>query len=118
VRFHDERFPNDPGALTPPSHPVQLYGTLLNLLFLFWLTRWEKRPHRDGELFFGYIAMYGAYRFAMETFRAGATSTYLLPQLHLTETHIISIFMVAVGIGGVAWLRRHRPTLSESATAS
>jgi phosphatidylglycerol:prolipoprotein diacylglycerol transferase len=112
VRFPDEQHP---GLLTPPSHPTQLYGTLFNLVFFFWLIAWEKRPRRDGELFFGYIAMYGFYRFLVEMFRAGATSTYLVPSLHLTDTHIVSIVMVIIGIAGVAWLRRHRPAYQDAA---
>lgn len=109
VRFPDERHP---GLLTPPSHPTQLYATLFNLFFFFLLTRWERRPRRDGELFFGYIAMYGLYRFIDEMFRAGATSTYLVPRLHLTDTHIVSLLMVVGGIAAVAWLRAKRPAVA------
>jgi phosphatidylglycerol:prolipoprotein diacylglycerol transferase len=116
VRFPDERFPNaHPTIYTPPSHPTQLYGTLFNLVFFCWLLWWEKRPRRDGEMFFGYIAMYGAYRFIVEMFRAGATSTYLIPSLHLTDTHIVSIVMVLLGLFGIHWLRRHRPAYQDAA---
>lgn len=113
VRFHNE---NGPG-LTPPSHPVQLYGTLINFVFFYLLTRWEKRPRRDGEIFWGYIAMYGAYRGLVEFWRAGATSTYLIPALRLTDTHVISLLMVVAGITGIAWLRGHRPAVQDAAAA-
>lgn len=108
VRFPDERYEGMPGPvhLTPPSHPTQAYATLFNLFFFFVLTRWERKPHQDGELFYGYIAMYGFYRFIVEMFRAGATSTYLVPSLHLTDTHIISIFMFVGGLIGAAAVRR------------
>ena len=106
VRFPDERHP---GLLTPPSHPVQLYASLINLGFFFLLARWERRSRRDGELFWAYIGLYGLYRYAMEFFRAGATSTYVVPSLHLTDTHIISLVMMAFGVGGIFWLRRYRP---------
>ncbi len=111
VRFPDE---NHPGLFTPPSHPIQLYATIINLGFFYWLTRWEKRPRRDGELFWAYIAMYGAYRFAMEFFRAGATSTYRIPSLHITDTHIISAIMIGIGLAGIRWLRRNRPAYQDS----
>ena len=104
VRFHAED--NPLGELTPPSHPVQLYGTLINLLFFVGLVWWEKRPHRDGDLFWGYIGLYGLYRFGVEAFRAGATSTYLIPSLHFTDTHLISIVMGIISLAGLAWLRR------------
>jgi phosphatidylglycerol:prolipoprotein diacylglycerol transferase len=106
VRFPDE---HHPGLFTPPSHPVQLYASIINLGFFFLLARWERQRRRDGELFWAYIALYGLYRYAMEFFRAGATSTYLIPSLHLTDTHVISVVMMVVGIGGILWLRRHRP---------
>lgn len=106
VRFPDENHPN---ILTAPSHPVQLYASLINLGFFFFMVRWERRRRRDGELFWGYIALYGLYRYAMEFFRAGTTSTYVVPALHLTDTHLISVVMMLVGVGGLVWLRRYRP---------
>jgi phosphatidylglycerol:prolipoprotein diacylglycerol transferase len=109
-RFPDERHP---GFLTPPSHPTQLYGTLFNLVFFFLLTRWEKRPRRDGEIFFGYIALYGAYRFIVENFRVGGTASNL-PGLPLTLTHIVSLLMIVGGIAAIAWLRRHRPAVQDA----
>lgn len=106
VRFPDE---HNPGHLTPPSHPVPLYASMFNIVFFVWLVLWEKRKRRDGEIFWAYIAMYGFYRYVMEYFREGITSTYLIPSLHLTDTHIVSILMVAAGIAGIVWLRRRRP---------
>lgn len=106
VRFPDE---HNPGHMTPPSHPVQLYASIFNIFFFVWLVLWEKRKRRDGELFWAYIAMYGFYRYVMEYFRAGITSTYLVPSLHLTDTHIVSIVMMVLGLAGIAWLRRYRP---------
>lgn len=104
VRFHDENS-SGPTILTPPSHPTQLYATLFNVIFFFWLARWERKGNRVGELFYAYISMYGFYRFVVEIFRAGTTSTYLIPRLHLTDTHIISIFMVVAGLIGLKAVR-------------
>ena len=106
MRFPDEAHP---GLLTPPSHPTQLYGTLFNLGFFLILRQWEKRSRADGEVFYGYLALYGAYRYFIESFRAGVTSTYLIPSLHLTDTHIISLIMMIGGVFAIAWLRRVRP---------
>ena len=104
--------------MTAPSHPVQLYAMIINLIFFFLLSRWERRPHRDGELFFAYLGLYGIYRFAMEAFRAGVTSTYLVPALHLTDTHLVSIAMMAVSLIGIAYLRRHKPPVQDAAFRS
>lgn len=114
VRFHDENSA-DPSVLTPPSHPTQLYATLFNLVFFFWLARWERKGNRTGELFYSYIAMYGFYRFVVEIFRAGATSTYLIPSMHLTDTHLISIFMMVVGLIGLQTIKHlARTTISRN----
>src|SRR5206468_2477943 len=69
VRFTDETS----GGLTPPSHPTQLYATLMNLAFFVILDRWSRRPHKTGALFLVYLAMYCVYRFIDEQFRKGAT---------------------------------------------
>ncbi len=114
TRFQDERHP---GLLTPPSHPIQLYGTLASLITFAIVARWERLPRRDGEIFWGHVALYGLYRGAVEYLRAGATSDYLLPSLHLTLTHIISLLMVLGGVCGVLWLRRNRPAIQDAAFA-
>lgn len=117
VRFPDERYPvhaGQPPIMTLPSHPVQLYGTLFNIVFFILLLRWEKRARRDGEMFWGYIAMYGFYRYVVEIFRAGVTSTYLIPALHLTDAQVASLAMILVGLAGIAWLRNHRPAYSDA----
>lgn len=106
VRFHDEKVL---GMLTPPSHPTQLYGSFAGLVIFGILTRWERYPRRDGELFWGLCALYGFYRGLVEFLRAGATSSYLSPNIHLTLTHVISLFMVLLGLFGLYWLRRNRP---------
>ncbi len=103
IRFPSEE---DPGTLTPPSHPIQLYATILNLIFFAILVKWEKKKRPDGELFWAYIAMYGAYRFAMEFLRIGATSSYDIPSLHLTYTQVFSALMVLAGVLGVKHVRK------------
>src|SRR5689334_18291611 len=113
MKFHDEHYPN-PAILTPPSHPTQIYAMLFNIVFFFVLTFWEKRPRRDGELFFGYIAMYGVYRYIVDIFRVGGTSSYITPHLFLSLAQAASIAMVLVGIGGIVWLRKNRPAVADA----
>ncbi len=110
------RFPNENGhGLTPPSHPIQAYATIIHTGVYFFMNAWEKRPHRDGEMFWGYVAIYGVYRFAMEYLRAGVTSTYLIPSLHLTDTHLVSLAMIVGGLMGMSWLRRNRLARQDAA---
>ena len=111
MRFPDEA---NPGQWTPPSHPTQIYASIFNLIFFFILLRWEKHPRRDGEIFFGYLAMYGFYRFIVESFRVGATAI-IIPGLGLTLTHIVSAAMFILGITAILILRRRRPAYSDAA---
>ncbi len=112
MRFHDEHSAGS-AALTPPSHPTQLYAVLFNIMFFIALVQWEKRPRRDGELFFGYIAMYGFYRYIVDIFRVGGTSSFISPHLFISLAQVASIVMVILGIGGVVWLRRNRPAVAD-----
>ena len=113
TRFHDEHFPGA-AVLTPPSHPTQLYAVLFNIVFFFLLLRWEKMSRRDGELFFGYIAMYGFYRYIVDIFRVGGTSEYITPHLFVSLAQLASVAMFVLGIGGVLWLRRNRPAVADA----
>ncbi len=110
IRFPDEQHP---GLFTPPSHPTQIYASIFNLAFFFILLWWERRPRRDGEMFFGYLAMYGFYRFIVESFRVGATAS-LIPGTGLTLTHIVSALMVILGVTAILILRRRRPAYSDA----
>lgn len=114
MRFPDEQHP---GLLTPPSHPTQIYASIFNLAFFFILLWWERRPRRDGELFFGYIAMYGFYRFIVESFRVGATAS-LIAGTGLTLTHIVSAMMVILGVTAIVLLHKRRPAYSDAALPS
>ena len=103
TQFPDE---NHPGALTPPSHPIQLYATIISLCIFTFLVRWEQKPHRDGELFWAGIGLYGIYRFCIEFLRVGATSTPIGYGINLTDTHMISLVMIVAGGIGLARIRR------------
>jgi prolipoprotein diacylglyceryltransferase len=64
-------------------------------------------------MFFGYLAMYGFYRFIVETFRVGATAV-LIPGLGLTLTHIVSALMIVLGVTAIVILRRRGPAYSDA----
>jgi phosphatidylglycerol:prolipoprotein diacylglycerol transferase len=63
----------DPLSLAPLGvdlHPVQIYESLTDLLIgLFLWLYLTKERHDDGQIFWFYILMYGAGRFAMELVR-------------------------------------------------
>jgi phosphatidylglycerol:prolipoprotein diacylglycerol transferase len=91
--------PHRPHA-AEPSH-ANICLALSNVLVFFLLTRIQKSPHPTGEVFWAYVTLYGLYRFVVEFWRIGATSTVWL--LGLSEAQWTSIGMVLVG--GWAWWR-------------
>lgn len=94
MRFPDPHGP--PGALTPPSHPVQLYAVGASLA-IFGLVLAAKRFCRaPGQLAFVYMALYSVYRFLIESLRRGATAQPLLGLTLVTEGQAVSVVMFAV----------------------
>ncbi|MCC6728191.1 MAG: prolipoprotein diacylglyceryl transferase [Chthonomonadales bacterium] len=103
VRFPDE---HTAGMLTPPSHPAQLYATLINLAMFVVLDRWSRVTTRRGELLTGYLLLYCAYRFVIEEFRRGATAAvyaFGLTQAQLFCAAAIPVLVLAL------WRIRARP---------
>jgi phosphatidylglycerol:prolipoprotein diacylglycerol transferase len=99
VRFHAE---DQHGLLTPPSHPTQLYATLMSLAIFALLHRYLRRPHRDGAIFLGYLALYCVYRFIDEYFRrygpgtGYATGTADIFFWGLTHAQVFSLLALPV----------------------
>ncbi|MGC8667659.1 MAG: prolipoprotein diacylglyceryl transferase [Chthonomonadales bacterium] len=106
VRFQKE---GEPGVLTPPSHPTQLYATAMNLVWFVLLDRWSRRPHRDGEIFVGYLALYCVYRFIDEQFRKGATADVFIAGF----THAQVFSAAALPVLLVILWRMHRTSAPE-----
>jgi phosphatidylglycerol:prolipoprotein diacylglycerol transferase len=78
-----------------PVHPVQLYGTLFMTGVAVLLTRRFLRPHVQGEIFFTYLVVYGAYRLALAQFRMEV----------LASTLGFSAVFIAAGLTGLYWSR-------------
>ncbi|MER3472553.1 MAG: prolipoprotein diacylglyceryl transferase [Armatimonadota bacterium] len=96
--------PFNPHVHTPPSHPTQIYASLSNLLIFALLARMQRPPHPMGQVFWAYLVLYGIYRFIVEFWRIGATSTVLA--LGLSDAQWVSIVMVV--IGAIQWRRAVR----------
>jgi phosphatidylglycerol---prolipoprotein diacylglyceryl transferase len=71
LRFPDE---HNPGQLTPPSHPAQIYEAIATMFSYFILVWLEKRRAFAGELICVYAILFAIVRFVIEGFRAGATA--------------------------------------------
>lgn len=84
-------------------HPTFLYEGLWSfmvLLFLFWF---RKRKKFEGELFFCYLAGYGAGRFWIESLR---TDQLLLPGIHVPVSQLLSAVLVIVSLSVIIYKRR------------
>ena len=90
--------------LNVPLHPTQLYESLSEALifaFLYWRIQ---RPHRDGEIFGMYLALYSIARFLVEFVRNHEQPTHW----DLSLTQWISLGTLAAGIALMAMARRFR----------
>ncbi len=107
VRFPVEGGP--PGAFTPPSHPAQLYSTILALCLFAWMQKAKTQPKWNrfpGELTLLFFALYACERFVIEIFRRGATARPILGSSWITEAQFASL--VGLFFIGAFWMLRSR----------
>jgi phosphatidylglycerol:prolipoprotein diacylglycerol transferase len=107
----------DHGGLTPPSHPVQLYATLINLGICALLVRLYRRKRFTGQVLVSYLVLYSLYRFGVEFLRKGVTAQVMV--LGLTQAQVASLGVILLGCVALAWLsRRHVRTVAPGAGGS
>src|SRR5260370_32352139 len=70
-RFHD---PPITGPLTPPSHPTQIYASIINLGVFYLLLRIFQRQPVTGHVLWSYLLFYALYRFGIEFLRKAVTA--------------------------------------------
>lgn len=105
MRFFDD------GHWTPPSHPTQLYASLLSIVFFAGLVWLEKRQTYRGEIACWYLLGTASERFLMEIWRAGTTSGYISvgPIHFLTDVQWLCFIIAVIAITGMAVFRRKFP---------
>jgi phosphatidylglycerol---prolipoprotein diacylglyceryl transferase len=101
-RFHD---PPITGPLTPPSHPTQIYASIINLGIFSLLLRIFRRQRTTGQVLWSYILFYAVYRFGIEFLRKGVTAQ--VAAAGLTQAQWASIGMVLAAGAVIYWLSRH-----------
>lgn len=94
----------DVSVLTPPSHPTQLYATIINLCIFAYLARRLRSPHAPGAVFVTYMLLYAIYRGIIEQFRKGATADVAM--LGLTLGQVIAIVVIPLVAVALAYLNR------------
>lgn len=90
-----------------PLHPTQLYGSLLNLSFYFFLAWLFRRKKFDGQVFAVYLAGYAGLRSFVEYFRGDYPVHYLGGIA--TPAQLISLGVAAVGVVLLFVLPRPKP---------
>lgn len=85
---------NENGVLTPPSHPTQIYATIINLLIFWLLTRLEKLNRKPGFVFVAYLGLYSIYRFLIEYLRSGYSAEQWM--FGFTQAQGVSLAVIAV----------------------
>ena len=105
IRFHDD------GIVTPPSHPTQLYASLLSLVFFAGLVYLERHRAYFGQLACWYLLLASIERFTMEIWRAGTTSDVIKvgPIHFLTDVQWLCLGMAAIALTGMTILSRKYP---------
>ena len=96
-----------------PRHPSQLYEFLLEGVVMFIVLFWYSRKPRPTREISGLFAiLYGVFRFAVEFVRLPDAHIGYLAWGWLTMGQLLSLPLIVVGIGLVAWARRHPGNLS------
>lgn len=90
-----------PGVYTEPSHPTQLYATILHLFLFGMLHLFNKRPHKNGETLYFFFTGYLLFRFLDEIYRKGATADIFMWGM----THAQVFSLVALPVVIILWLR-------------
>lgn len=89
--FYDE---TNRALLTPPSHPAQLYSTILSLFIFAFMWRARTRPAFNrfpGQMAMLLLAFIAVERFIIEFFRKGATAPLAFGLDWLTKAQLASI---------------------------
>lgn len=99
------------GSFTLPSHPAQIYSSLLALGLFAFMQRAKLKPQFNrfaGQLTLLFFALYAIERFVVEIFRRGATARTVLGTGWLTEAQLMSL----IGLVFIAafWTVRVRTT--------
>lgn len=98
-----------PGAGPEPRHPSQLYEFALEGVVLFAMLWWfTSKPRPMGAASGIFLAGYGSFRFIVEYYRQWDSHLELYLGV-LSRGQLLSIPMIIVGIGLIAWAYSRKP---------
>jgi len=100
VRFYED------GHWTVPSHPTQIYASIMAFVFFGMLVWLEHRKTFDGQILGWYLIFAAVERFVMEIWRGNVTSTVV--RFGLTDVQFLCIGIFIAGIITLLVLRRRK----------
>jgi len=94
-------------------HPAPVYETLLyvGVFLLLWSIR--KKPHVEGQIFYLYLVLAGACRFAVEFVRVNPRVLWIF-----SEAQIIALLMIAAGAAAYTWSSMTAPSRAAARQAA
>lgn len=101
VKFHENGGP----FLTPPSHPAQIYSSILSFIVFLFLVVLEKRNLPAGSLIGSWLILSSLERFFVEYFRKGVTATVVAGGF--TQAQLVCLVLILVG-AGIIYIARDR----------
>lgn len=97
-----------PNALVPQLGvyytPMPVYEIIVNLVIFSILWQLRKRNWTNGRLFLVYLMLYSTERFFL-----AFTSSYRIVAFGLTQSQIVAVFGLAIGLSLLAWMSRKFP---------
>ncbi len=94
-----------PNAIVPQLGvyytPMPVYEIIANLLIFGILWQLRKRNWVDGRLFLVYLILYSTERFFL-----AFTSSYRIVAFGLTQSQIVAVFGLAIGLSLLGWMSR------------
>src|SRR6266508_6374297 len=94
-----------PNAIVPQLGvyytPMPVYEIIANLLIFGILWQLRKRNWVDGRLFLVYLILYSTERFFL-----AFTSSYRIVAFGLTQSQIVAVFGLAIGLALLVWMSR------------
>lgn len=89
-------------AWSLPVHPTQIYEVCAELGIFFALTAYLPRKRFNGEVFWLYLLLYGAARFAIEFFRGDNPAVARIAGFSMSSPQLASLAMA--GVSGLVLL--------------
>jgi len=100
--FHIEYWQSDFAPNGVKLVPTQIYSSIGDFAIAFFLMAYAKREPKKGKVAAGYCILYSIGRFVIEMFRNDYRGEFGF----LSTSQIISIFILALGIGMFMWAEK------------